>query len=196
MGHVFSGFTPSEKVTLQNAAIKAQTAVERAWKDIKAIKSSSAPSFAYIKWFGMYDGQRVQTVFEKISAIHFAITASSLRCFKSGAAGHYAAAYKPDEGWSLHKVKDIIKSGGYNVEYTNAFFGDIDENDGGKFPKALTFIHELSHVVANTEDEPYPPNPIEKCYGQAKCKIAAQQFPNIAVTNADNYGFYCTELLN
>lgn len=193
MGHRFSGFTPSENITIQNAAIDAQKAVEKAWKDIQAVKTSGAASFQYIKWFGMYNSKRVQTVYEKINAIHYAMTASSLKCVKSGAAGHYAAAYEPDKGWNMHKVKDIVKSGGYTVEYTNLFFGDVSEDDGGKHPQTLTFIHELSHVVAATDDEDYPPDTSKECYGQKKCKIIAQQYPAVAVTNADSYGFYCTE---
>lgn len=195
MAHNFSGFSPSESIKIRNASIEAQKAVELAWKDIQQVKSTSCTSFYYLKWFGLYDAARVQTVFEKINAIHYAMTASSLKCTKSSAAGYYAAAHRPDQGWSMHKVKDIVKSGGYTVEYTNSFFGNVDEDDGGKFPYALTFIHELSHVVANTDDESYPPDPAKDCYGQKKCKYIAQNHPGLAITNADNYGFYCTEFL-
>ncbi|WP_300432994.1 M35 family metallo-endopeptidase [uncultured Thalassolituus sp.] len=193
MGHLFSGFTTSENIKIQNAAIQAQSMVEKAWKDIQAVKKGGNASPQFTKWFGKYDSARVTTVFEKINAIHYAMTASSIKCTKSAAAGHYAAAYRPDEGWSMHKVKDIVKSGGYTVEYTNLFFGNFSEEDGGKHPQALTFIHELSHVVAATDDESYPPDTSQDCYGQKKCKHIATDYPAVAVTNADNYGFYCTE---
>jgi len=195
MGHFFSGFTTSEKITIQNAAIEAQKAVENAWKDIQTVKKTGSTSFQYMKWFGMYDAKRVQTVYEKINAIHYAMTASSVKCVKSAAGGYYAAANRPDQGWSMHKVKDIVKSGGYTVEYTNLFFGDVDEDDGGKHPQTLTFIHELSHVVAATDDESYPPDTSKDCYGQKICRKIAESYPAVAVTNADNYGFYCTEFV-
>lgn len=195
MGHLFSGFTTSENIKIQNAAIEAQKAVEKAWKDIQSIKKSGSTSFQYMKWFGMYDTKRVQTVYEKINAIHYAMTASSIKCVKSGAAGHYAAAFQPDKGWNMHKVKDIVKSGGYRVEYTNLFFGNVSKDDGGNHPQTLTFIHELSHVVAATDDEPFPPDPSEDCYGQKKCRLIAEKYPGVAVTNADSYGFYCTEFV-
>ncbi|WP_370293074.1 hypothetical protein [Thalassolituus sp.] len=38
MGHLFSGFTTSENIKIQNAAIQAQSMVEKAWKDIQAVK--------------------------------------------------------------------------------------------------------------------------------------------------------------
>ena len=195
MGHIYSGFTPSETVKLQNAAIDGQKAIVADWADIQSVKSNKTASVAYRRWFGTYHNARAQTVFEKINAIHYALTASSLKLTKSGAAGHYAAAFEPDAGWNMHKVKEIVKSGGYTVEYTNLFFGNFTEDEGGKHPQALTFVHELSHVVASTDDMDYPPDIDEECYGQLKCKYIATNHPDVAINNADSYGFYCTEFL-
>jgi len=198
MAHLISGFSPSESAVFRNAMITGQKAVVLAYADITTVRRNKAASPLYLKWFGTYDKGRAQTVFEKINAIHYALTASSLKCVKIICPTndqYYAAAFTPDEGWGLHNVKQIIASGGYEIEYSQLFFQDVSEDDGGKHPRALTFIHELSHTVAHTEDEDWPQDTSKQCYGQQKCKHIAINNRNLAINNADNYGFYCTGFL-
>lgn len=58
---------------------------------------------------------------------------------------------------------------------------------------AGVIIHELSHSEARTFDHPYPGRGGGVSYGTTKCQWLAKNHPDLAVTNADNFEFYCEE---
>lgn len=58
---------------------------------------------------------------------------------------------------------------------------------------AGVIIHELSHSEAQTNDHPNPGPGGGECYGHTKCQWIATNRTNLAISNADNYEFYCEE---
>jgi len=57
---------------------------------------------------------------------------------------------------------------------------------------AGVIVHELSHSEAQTNDHPHPVSGAD-CYGHVMCKDIATNYTNLAISNADNYEFYCEE---
>jgi hypothetical protein len=49
-----------------------------------------------------------------------------------------------------------------------------------------TIFHELSHLVGNTED------PV---YGMVQSMVLAREDPDEAVNCAENFGFYCEDIV-
>lgn len=66
----------------------------------------------------------------------------------------------------------------------------------GRDSQVGTIIHEVSHLVGNTDDVPRPgggayADGFTETYGETNCKWLAKNHPALALTNADNYLFYC-----
>lgn len=55
--------------------------------------------------------------------------------------------------------------------------------------KVGTILHELSHKCIGTNDEQIA---LKDCYGALLCATMARVRPDLAVTNADNWGYYFT----
>ena len=68
---------------------------------------------------------------------------------------------------------------------------------------AGTLVHELSHNICDTQDVEMPPASFAahpdwrkedgqgvKCYFEEKCQWLANNVPDLAINNADNYDFY------
>lgn len=60
---------------------------------------------------------------------------------------------------------------------------------------AGVIIHELSHSEAQTKDHPHPGGG-GTCYGHRLCRDIAANHSHLAVTNADNFEFYCEEFFS
>ena len=58
----------------------------------------------------------------------------------------------------------------------------------------LTIIHEMTHDMMGTVDEKIPIDAAEyegeDAYGEDKCRMLAKSYPDLAITNADNYAYY------
>jgi peptidyl-Lys metalloendopeptidase len=66
----------------------------------------------------------------------------------------------------------------------------------GRDSQVGTIIHEVSHLVGRTTDVPKPgggayPDGFTETYGEKNCKWLAAHHPNLALSNADNFLFYC-----
>ena len=55
--------------------------------------------------------------------------------------------------------------------------------------KIGTILHELSHKCIGTNDEQIA---LKDCYGAVLCAVMARVRPDLAITNADNWGYYFT----
>jgi hypothetical protein len=55
--------------------------------------------------------------------------------------------------------------------------------------KVGTIIHELTHKCIGTNDEQIA---LRDCYGALLCAVMARMRPDLAITNADNWGYYLT----
>lgn len=95
-------------------------------------------------------------------------------------------------GVPVGRVPGIIQAG-LTVNLCQAFFtAPLLGHDS----QVGTIIHEISHLIANTDDVPNPaggayPDGFTETYGETNCKWLAQNHPGLARANADNYLFYC-----
>ena len=187
MGHSLNGFSASQNIKVQNAITLACEATDVASKALTAIKKSNAVSGTFRDFFGPMDAARVDKILQKLNMIQYAMNSSSVAFNRNlGQAGVYATAYRPPSGWSEKSVRQILDKGVFKIDIDDKFYSGRT-ND---YLSALTIVHEMSHLVANTDDVPLPWNNRGDCYGQANCKRLAQGYPDMAADNADSYGYY------
>lgn len=121
------------------------------------------------KWFGQMNEGRLKRVKDLIDKIHTAYEDNNIVLIKGGDMcdiDDYAYVSENDKKYEIHLC--------------DQFFLTDDET---KFNSTMgTIIHELTHIVGNTEDHEY---------GEDDCVILAQNEPDKAIDNADNYEFYC-----
>jgi len=186
MGFLLSGFAVSQNVKLQNAITTAGRAVNVAYEKMKGIKATNKPDKAYMDFFGAVDAGRINTVWTRMNMIQYAMNSSFIRYNRSiGRPGTYAAAQKPASGWSEKNVRQILDQGEFTMKIDDAFYGAGTD----KHVAALTIVHEISHLVANTDDETCPWDG-EDCYELDRCRRLANQYPSLAISNADSYGYF------
>ena len=156
--------------------------------------------------FGTYDKARHARVTEVISLMDFAVNSASVAIqYNIGCGGNTnAAAYPPEGGWSAQNIKKVLKSGGFKMSLCPRFFGAMPQNDRMAQNRTGTFVHELSHIVGNTNDvadnhvngAPITADPVGfTYYGRANARQLADYRPELAIENAENYGFYVSDLL-
>lgn len=214
MGHTFSSFSVKENVKIQDGIAEAAKAAAAGWRDIQNVKSGSNPSHAYSLWFGETSPDRIQHVFEVMSAINYALNSCAIQFKRDRADDDFAAAYPPEGGWKMKDVKQIVASKGFKIDIGNAYFNAGKTGDelkrvrgmvqGGEHPHTQAIIHEVSHIVGFThdvgKDHVQGTRPLtkssktEEYYGKVSARILASRHPDFAIYNADNYAFYCCEL--
>jgi peptidyl-Lys metalloendopeptidase len=132
------------------------------------IANDSKEQERFLKWFGQYNPENKQLVYNKIHAIHNAVVNRNIT-FRNGGPecriGDFAYVQ--------------LNTGLAKVFLCDSFFRagrtGIDSTVG-------TIIHELSHLIANTQDH---------VYQQIRCRGLATTNPSLARSNADNYEYYC-----
>lgn len=82
------------------------------------------------------------------------------------------------------------------IKLPQRFFTDLERTGSDDQTQIETLIHELSHVAAGTKDmnradHTHNPRP---CYGRIAALALAQDFPEQARDNAENYGFFIVEV--
>jgi hypothetical protein len=85
---------------------------------------------------------------------------------------------------------------GVKIKLPDRFFTQLKRTQSDDQTQIETFIHELSHVAAGTKDMNRPDhttNP-QPCYGRLAALALAQNFPEQARDNAENYGFFIVEV--
>jgi hypothetical protein len=85
---------------------------------------------------------------------------------------------------------------GVMIKLPRRFFEDMSRTQSNDQTQIETFIHELSHVAAGTKDmerADHTTNP-QPCYGRVNALALAQNFPDQAQDNAENYGFFIVEV--
>lgn len=186
MGFLLSGFVVSQNVKLQNAIITANKAVEVAYKKMTTIKANSTPDKCYTDFFGAVAPGRINTVWQRMNMIEYAMNSSFIRYNRNvGRPGTYAAAQRPQSGWSEKSVRQILDRGEFTMKIDDAFYGANSD----RRTAALTVVHEISHLVANTDDVECPWDH-KDCYELARCRRLAANYPDLAINNADSYGYF------
>jgi hypothetical protein len=144
------------------------------------------------RWFGTTPAATVKTKVGKLRSF-FNLNAITLR-FAGGPderGEDTAAALRPSQGWSDYT--NVTKAHNTSFEmYLNSDWEQMPlwstqplqtAGDGGKF---ATLVHELSHLCLNTEDHKYTAQ---------KAVLLATNSPNLAIENADNWGFFVEEFV-
>jgi hypothetical protein len=126
------------------------------------------------QWFGKISKSRLERAKGLIDKIHTAYEDNNIVLIKGGIKceiDDYAYVSVENEKYEIHLC--------------DQFFLTEDET---KFNSTMgTIIHELTHIVGNTNDYEY---------GEDDCVILAQNDPEKAIENADNYEFYCESFKN
>ena len=74
---------------------------------------------------------------------------------------------------------------GVGIQINNGFRSDLYSYG----EKVGTIIHELSHKCIGANDEQIA---LVDCYGAKLCAVMARMRPDLAITNAENWGYYFT----
>lgn len=186
MGFTLSGFSVRDNVKVQNAINSSNKAIRLAYVEMKGIRRSHNISPCYRRFFGVADANRIDKVWRVMSMMEYAAGASFIEYIRSiGRPGTYAAAQRPKSGWSEKDVKQILDRGEFRMKVDDEFYSPTTP----VWEQTLTMAHELSHLVGNTDDEECPWDG-EEAYGLKRVRRLAEQYPNLAVNNADSYGYY------
>lgn len=189
MSNTYINFNVKERVALENAMATAIPKSDVAWKKIKSKIFDNILINAYEKWFGVRTKDRTNRVWVVVNVVNYALNSPNITWKRVAGNPDFGAALMPNGGWDIQSVKQIINTKGYTVEIGDEFFKNgVDE-------QINTIIHEISHIVVNTEDEVYisPGKLGEKAYGKKLCKLLKDNDPDKAVNNAENYGYFHLE---
>jgi hypothetical protein len=96
-----------------------------------------------------------------------------------------AAAYTPKDGWKPYTQMTEAQGQEFKIHLNSAWnqmpkFSERNKHVQSKFE---TLVHELTHLILNTED-------IEPPYGDINCINKAKNSPRDAQNNAENWGFF------
>ena len=197
MAHSFTGFSVSQRVDLEKIVIAATKILTQAHKDVIELqKQNAAQSLKddYKRWFGTLTTDRLKIVTDVVTLLDYTLASGRVDFTYNGAgcnANTNAAAYRPAHGWKLAELTEALKKDTYKITLCPRFFAALPLDAEDRQSRVGTFIHELSHIVGNTEDEVVNGTTM---YGRDNARILADRFPDQAVKNAENYGFYGTWL--
>lgn len=105
-----------------------------------------------------------------------------------------AAAYAPDGGWAIYTDLRTAKDQGFKMRINSNFrnlkkYSPDPANEDGQ-DQFETLVHELSHLIMNTDDVEYNG---QKVYGGDSARLLATNDPDKAKKNAENMGFFVEE---
>lgn len=129
---------------------------------------SDAEQERFRRWFGEYTPASKAVVSNKVKAIHRAVVNREITFCKE-ATGKYPNVYAyvyPELDQAKVYLCDIFFTSGRH----------------GRDSAVGTIIHELSHIVAQTDDHRY---------GEIGCRALAIESPVLARENADSYQYFC-----
>lgn len=208
MAHTYN-FMPSQRAGVEKCVLQAQDALGKAYKNMLALqrKGASGGLLAdYKRWFGTMSTGNLARVTDVIGLMDFALTSGriSFEYNQGCGATTNAVAFTPTHGWKTSKLKETLQSGTFRISLCPRFFGALPQDAQDQQSRTGTFIHELSHIVGNTND--IADNHLNGAditaapvgftfYGRDAARILADKAPNFAIENAENYGFYCTWII-
>ncbi len=185
-----------EKTDCKRAFTDAIELLEKAWPSI-AIAPKGAALTTYQTWFGTYTPQRHATVRRNLDKIHTALTKRPIMLYYRGeglpanAPNDEAGRIAPIGPANFFGAAYTVQPVALDSRYTHIFVGKaffksatLFQNDsmGG------VMIHELSHAICQTADVVYQGI---VTYGEDRCQLLAQGDPDLAITNADCYEYFC-----
>ncbi|NCB07743.1 MAG: hypothetical protein EOM73_06235 [Bacteroidia bacterium] len=102
-----------------------------------------------------------------------------------------AAAYRPNSGWETYTNMSKAQGQNFTIKLNSAWeqlnkYSPPNTHVQSKFQ---TMVHELTHLILNTDDVPPP-------YGETNCLNKAKTKPLDAQKNAENWGFFVENMRN
>lgn len=164
---------PTGKAIITSAVASASAMVGRALQDVQAAIKAGQASPAYQSNFGNYDPARAQNVEANLKAIQAKLGDPNL---------HFRSLLRssPDYLWGKGGSDDVIawvsRGADPNMVNLQSSFWSRSAVD-----RAITLVHEVSHLAAGT---------IDYGYGVATIQQWAQMVPMSAIRNAESYGQY------
>jgi hypothetical protein len=208
MAHTYN-FLPSQRKTVETCVLQAQAALDKAYKNMLALQRKGVAGTLiadYERWFGTFGPKNLARVTEVIGLMDFALNSGRITFEYNQGCGATtnAVAFTPTHGWKTAKLKETLQSGTFRISLCPRFFGAMPQDAQDRQSRTGTFIHELSHIVGNTNDiaqnhlggAPITDAPAGfTFYGRDAARLLADRFPNFAIENAENYGFYATWIM-
>jgi hypothetical protein len=189
----YTGFNADQEQAMRQVVSNAGTALSKAYAAM--IKNTDTASFT--TWFGTGNRASVQRI---VQLMNYAMINGVVNISYT-AGGHCAngttnaVAYAPNGVWVQPDISGAgSKVADFNMDVCPRFLKIMALLGSENQSQVGTFLHELSHLVGNTNDEVYPGGAV--AYGATAAKRLAKDYPATAINNAENYGFYISSFLN
>jgi hypothetical protein len=150
---------------------------------------------AFNTWFGNGDKNHVQNVLHRMN---YAMTNGTINIYYNTVnctINTNAVAYQPAHGWKLATVKQAASDLSiFQLDICPRLINSLTFLGSDNQSQEVTFLHEISHLLGDTLDEV---NTLKNniAYGAAEAKLLAKRNSHLAITNAENYGFYISSFI-
>lgn len=186
MGFIAVGLGPSDQQALRKIEPKAISQLRLAAQRIRSGKCKTQSK----KWFGDKSAAWMSTLAKNLNKMASIINTKPIEIvgtdLKRRKVGTLAAAQRPRQGWGTYTHMTRAQGQNFKIRL------DIGWNNKPLFSppntsvdsKYLTMVHEVTHLVLDTDDvEPRP-------YGYQNCVNKAKTSPVKAKKNADNWAYF------
>lgn len=194
MGYMLENFgRASEQKIMREAMTQAGVVLKEAKTELTRMrKNSNYVCDGYVEWFGARTDANVKYLYEAILTMEYAVNSTTVKLRRTFGNVAIAEALPPGSGWANKSVKQIVEANQFAMRLYDGFFVAYTEDRGGKFGPIKTFVHEMSHIVAETNE---PIGTYPEVYGKTLCRILANNNAVHAVHNADTWGYFCISFL-
>lgn len=201
----YFGFNPNKEPQIKNSFKNVRTLLGKARLTLHGQIHNKLPSKdkteqeRFTKWFGTYTVANATHVFDRLHLLTRQL-GSQRTAFLNAPTSNSVAYVRVAPGQNFGTQAANYADAGAPALVPNAqiFIGKAFYTAPllGRDSQVGTIIHELSHLVCNTEDVPNPAggnyaNGFADTYGEANCMWLASNHDAQARHNADNYLFYC-----
>jgi hypothetical protein len=183
MGLIAEGLGPSDQAVVSKFGTEIVRILRKA---SEAVSKGEASERSRI-WFDDDSADWVKDLATKLDRFASIINTKPIHIhgshIKKRKKGTYAAAQRPASGWKPYTQMTSAQGQDFNIRL------DVRWNttpmyrmgQGSRDSQFCTMVHELSHLILDTEDY---------AYGEEKCQNLA---PADAKRNADNWGYFVEE---
>jgi hypothetical protein len=142
-----------------------------------------------LTWFGDKSDPWMKTLGTKLDKMASIVNTKEIVVvqpeLKKRDLGENAAAYQPKGGWKTHTGMTEAQGQDFKIHLNSAWnempkYSERTKHVQSKFE---TIVHELTHLILNTDD-------VEPPYGETNCINKAKNSPSNAQNNAENWGFF------
>ncbi len=174
-----------EVAMISSADLVAQRLAASAFSRLQLMRHSDNDKSLFVKWFGTYSEQRLEIVLNCYSKIR--------DIFREKATFSYRCRHETCDFITRAYVTFFIDTAFKRVYLCPSFFRLKRESE-----RAGDIVHELSHMVANTDDRCSDTGNTEGCadskmYGKSSALDLAKLYPHLAVDTAENYQYFAEE---